>query len=204
MSNIRPYIPSYLNENDSSNNYTFKSGREIGKIKPPQSYSRDKHNKVRAANHRLNKKKTQTIFIYQNKPLLVFKLLEEGIHIKSSNFKKEVNHLLENYEIKIRLIDKCNNEKDIDKLCGELNLLCTKIEKLINCDTFINYLEKGYFLNCTGENIKNDDNYNNLIEEIYKSKSKIVKKIKNSEINANISFAEMLKRNIKSHDITEN
>ena len=86
-------------------------------LKHFKSQSRDKHNKQRAANHRLNQKKIETIKIYEKKPLFVFTLSEESISITDKKTKSDLNNQIRKYENKVRSITNCLNDADNEKVC---------------------------------------------------------------------------------------
>ena len=197
MTNCRPYIPSQL---QSDNVPIYKSKM----LKPTQSHSRDKHNKQRAAIHRLSKYKEESIFIYQNKELFVFELLKDNISIVDNLFKTKLNTLIEKYETTILSNQDCNSEKELDKICASLNLLCVKIEQVLSKDNFMYFVEKGYFINNDNVNIKNDPKYKELIDSIKEYNIRQEEHLNNidNKVKKNISFAEMLKRNISTHHIT--
>ena len=85
----RPYMPRL--------NTTYRSN--FKELKPTQSLSRDKHNKIRAMRHQFTKRKSDCVELFTNKPLFVFKLLKDKIQIADPLLKQTINYLLEKYEI---------------------------------------------------------------------------------------------------------
>ena len=92
----RPYIPQINKSSTEKHVYNLKDY-----YRDNQSYSRDKHNKKRAAIHRLKKKKESLINVYNNKPLFIFKLLNDNIQIIDNAFKNKLNNLLDKLPQKI-------------------------------------------------------------------------------------------------------
>ena len=190
----RPYMPQISNSIEKSQAYTLKEYRSN------QSFSRDKHNKQRAAVHRLKKKKESLIQIYKGKPLFIFKLLDDKIKIIDNKLKNELNTLLEKYEKNTFSIHKCKTDEELEELCKKLNTLCDKIEEYINKTNFISYVLKGYFINKDNVNLKNDMEYTELIRitlEEHKAKKKINnEKMNKYNVKSNVSFADMLRKNL--------
>jgi len=165
----RPYIPQISNSIEKSQVYTLNEYRSN------QSFSRDKHNKQRAASHRLKKKRESLIQIYKGKPLFIFKLLHDKIKIVDNKLKNELNTLLEKYEKNTLAIRKCKTDEALEELCKKLNTMCEKIETHINKTNFISYILKGYFVNKDNVNLKDDPEYAELIRITLEEK-KIKKK----------------------------
>ena len=190
----RPYMPQISNSIEKSQVYTLNEYRSN------QSFSRDKHNKQRAAVHRLKKKKQSLTQIYKSKPLFIFKLLDDNIKIIDNKLKNELNTLLEKYEKNTFSIRKCKTDEELEELCKKLNTMCNKIEEYINKTNFISYVLKGYFVNKDNVNLKNDMEYAELIR-ITLEEHKVKKKINNKKMNkynvkSNVSFADMLRKNL--------
>lgn len=184
----RAYIPDTKQFN--SNAYDIKTF---------QSQSRDKHNKQRAANHRLNQKKIETIKIYEKKPLFVFTLLEESISITDKKTKNSLNNQIRKYENKIRSITNCLNDDNLEKVCKILDGIGHDIEKIINKGNFIKLAEKGYFKTKSNTNILKDPEYKDFIENLKVQQKSVMKTppmFKDSFINRNVSFADKLKQNL--------
>ena len=192
----RPYIPQINKSSTEKHVYNLKDY-----YRDNQSYSRDKHNKKRAAIHRLKKKKESLINVYNNKPLFIFKLLNDNIQIIDNAFKNKLNNLLENYERSTLSIRNCKNEESLEILCKKLNKMCENIENQINKNNFISILLKGYFINKDEINLRDDPEYKELIK-IYKLQENELQKKKKEELDKysvkqNFSFADVLKKNIK-------
>ena len=190
----RPYIPQISNSIEKSQVYTLNEYRSN------QSFSRDKHNKQRAASHRLKKKRESLIQIYKGKPLFIFKLLDDKIKIIDNKLKNELNTLLEKYEKNTLSIRKCKTDEALEELCKKLNTMCEQIEAHINKTNFISYILKGYFVNKDNVNLKDDPEYAELIR-ITLEEQKIKKEINNEKMNkynikSNVSFADMLRKNL--------
>lgn len=191
----RPYIPQISNSIEKSQVYTLNEYRSN------QSFSRDKHNKQRAANHRLKKKRESLIQIYKSKPLFIFKLLDDKIKIVNNKLKNELNTLLEKYEKNTLGIRKCKTDEALEELCKKLNIMCEKIEDHINKTNFISYILKGYFVNKDNINLKDDPEYAELIR-ITLEEEKLKKQINHEKMNkynvkSDVSFADMLRKNLK-------
>jgi hypothetical protein len=190
----RPYIPQLDTQKEQQQLYKLKDFRAN------QSYSRDKHNKQRAASHRLKKKKESLISIYNNKPLFIFKLLDDNIRIVDNTLKTKLNTVLEKYEQSTLDIRRCKNDESLEVLCKKLNKMCENIEKHINKDNFIDYVIKNCFINSNNVNLNNDPEYAELINITLKEKADKMKEMKLKSdkyaVKKNISFADMLKRNL--------
>ena len=190
----RPYIPQLDTQKEQQQLYKLKDFRAN------QSYSRDKHNKQRAASHRLKKKKESLISIYNNKPLFIFKLLDDNIRIVDNTLKTKLNTVLEKYEQSTSDIRRCKNDESLEVLCKKLNKMCENIEKHINKDNFIDYVIKNCFINSNNVNLNNDPEYAELINITLKEKADKMKEMKLKSdkyaVKKNISFADMLKRNL--------
>ena len=190
----RPYIPQLDTQKEQQQLYKLKDFRAN------QSYSRDKHNQQRAASHRLNKKKESLISIYNNKPLFIFKLLDDNIRIVDNTLKTKLNTVLEKYEQSTLDIRRCKNDESLEVLCKKLNKMCENIEKHINKDNFIDYVIKNCFINSNNVNLNNDPEYAELINITLKEKADKMKEMKLKSdkyaVKKNISFADMLKRNL--------
>ena len=104
VNTYRAYIPDTKKALSVKNNYESTN---------LPSNSRDKHNKQRAANHRLNKKKIESIKLYEKKPIFVFTLLEESISITDQKTRRIMNNLINSYEKNIRSITNCYTDKDL-------------------------------------------------------------------------------------------
>tara|TARA_Y200000002_G_C22659581_1_gene655118 strand:+ start:271 stop:864 length:594 start_codon:yes stop_codon:yes gene_type:complete len=191
----RPYIPQISNSIEKSQVYTLNEYRSN------QSFSRDKHNKQRAAIHRSKKKRESLIQIYKGKPLFIFKLLDDEIKIVNSKLKNELNTLLEKYEKNTLSIRKCKTDDALQELCKKLNIMCEKIETHINKTNFIEYILKGYFVNKDNINLKDDPEYAELIR-LTLEEQKLKKQINHEKMNkynvkSDVSFADMLRKNLK-------
>tara|TARA_B100000902_G_scaffold394440_1_gene450792 strand:+ start:1085 stop:1684 length:600 start_codon:yes stop_codon:yes gene_type:complete len=174
-----------------------------------QSQSRDKHNKQRAANHRLNKKKIELISLFEKKPLFAFTLLEESIIIIDTDIKNKMNRLLTKYETKIRSITNCFNDRDLDNVVKILNTVCDNIDNLINKTNFIEMAEKGFFKTKSGKNLLDDEDYIEFIDKIRLNEEKTNQLCKSHNLNRELhklnhcyiqkhtTFADMLKTNLK-------
>jgi len=190
----RPYIPQVDTQKERHQIYKLKDFRIN------RSYSRDKHNKQRAESHRLRKKKESLISIYNNKPLFIFKLLNDNIRIIDDTLKTKLNTLLENYEQNTLNIRNCKNDESVELLCKKLNKMCENIEQHINQNNFIDYITNGYFINKNNVNLNNDPEYIELVNITLKERTKKTKetklKLDKYAIKKNISFADILKRNL--------
>lgn len=186
----RAYIPDTKQSTSGKNTYESKN---------LTSNSHDKHNKQRAANHRLNQKKIEVIKLYETKPIFAFTLLEESVSINDSKTKTIMNHLINKYEYKIRLITNCYTDEELTKVCLELDRIGKDIDRLINKSNFIKLAEKGYFNTKKAIDILKDAEYDGFINNL-RSNNKPVPEppahFKNSFVTRNISFAEKLKQNI--------
>lgn len=164
-----------------------------------QSQSRDKHNKQRAANHRLNRKKIETIKVYEKKPIFAFTLLEESITVKDKKTKNNLNNQIKKYENKIRSITNCSSDEELDKVCKLLDNIGKEIDKIVNRKNFIQLAEKGYFTTKANINILKDEDYKIFITNLKEAVKPVMKTppmFKDSFINRNVSFADKLKQNL--------
>jgi len=186
----RAYIPDTKQLTLNKHSYDLKTF---------QSQSRDKHNKQRAANHRLNRKKIETIKVYEKKPIFAFTLLEESITVKDKKTKNNLNNQIKKYENKIRCITSCSSDEELDKVCKLLDNIGKEIDRIVNRKNFIKLAEKGYFTTKANINILKDDDYKIFISDL-KEKVKPVMStppmFKDCFINRNISFADKLKQNL--------
>lgn len=186
----RAYIPDTKQLSLNKHSYDLKTF---------QSQSRDKHNKQRAANHRLNRKKIETIKIYEKKPIFAFTLLEESITVKDKKTKNNLNNQIKKYENKIRSITNCSSDEELDKVCKLLDNIGKEIDKIVNRKNFIKLAEKGYFTTKTNINILKDDEYKIFIKNIKEEVKPVMRTppmFKDSFINRDISFADKLKQNL--------
>lgn len=176
------------------------SGKNMYESNNLPSNSRDKHNKQRAANHRLNKKKIESIKLYEKKPIFAFTLLEESISITDQKTKRLMNNLIKKYENKIRSITSCYTDEELKTVCNTLDEIGLDINKLINKRNFIKLAEKGFFRTKSDKNILRDEEYKTFINDLSINKKQVVKTtpiiFKDSLINRNISFADKLKQNL--------
>jgi len=186
----RPYMPRL--------NTTYRSN--FKELKPTQSLSRDKHNKIRAMRHQFTKRKSDCVELFTNKPLFVFKLLKDKIQIADPLLKQTINYLLEKYENITSSIINCKTEIELVEKCTSLQKMCDKIENTINKTKFIEYMALGYFADGSGTDIRENPAYKDYIVvleiEVLNEKEDVEAKLKQSEVRKNISFADMLKRNI--------
>jgi len=191
VNTYRAYIPDTKKALSVKNNYESTN---------LPSNSRDKHNKQRAANHRLNKKKIESIKLYEKKPIIVFTLLEESISITDQKTRRIMNNLINSYEKNIRSITNCYTDKDLKTVFDTLDQIGTDINKLINKLNFIKLAEKGFFKTKSGKNILKDEEYKTFIDELSINKQPLVKTtpiiFKDSLVNRNISFADKLRLNL--------
>jgi len=191
VNTYRAYIPDTKKALSVKNNYESTN---------LPSNSRDKHNKQRAANHRLNKKKIESIKLYEKKPIFVFTLLEESISITDQKTRRIMNNLINSYEKNIRSITNCYTDKDLKTVFDTLDQIGTDINKLINKRNFIKLAEKGFFKTKSGKNILKDEEYKTFIDELSINKQPLVKTtpiiFKDSLVNRNISFADKLRLNL--------
>lgn len=185
----RAYIP------DTKQNSLGKNSFEYNTF---QSQSRDKHNKKRAANHRLNQKKIETIKLYEKKPIFAFTLLEESISVTNKKIKSGLNNQIRKYENKIREISNSSNDEELLKVCNSLDKIAEDIEKIVNKRNFLNLAKKGYFKTKFNKDILKDNDYKDFINNlsITKDVMKTPPLFKDSFINRNVSFADKLKQNL--------
>ena len=78
--------------------------------------------------------------------------------------------------------------------------MCENIEQHINQNNFIDYITNGYFINKNNVNLNNDPEYIELVNITLKERTKKTKetklKLDKYAIKKNISFADILKRNL--------
>ncbi len=185
----RAYIPDTKPIGLGKNSFEYKTF---------QSLSRDKHNKERAANHRLNQKKIETIKTYENKPIFAFTLLEESISVSNKKIRSVLNNQIRKYENKIRAISNSNNDDELSKVCDSLEKIAKDIEKIVNKNNFLNLAKKGYFKTKSNKDILKDEDYKDFIGNLTVKKDimKTPPIFKDSFINRNVSFADKLKQNL--------
>jgi hypothetical protein len=186
----RAYIPDTKQHSSIKNSYDLKTF---------QSQSRDKHNKKRAANHRLNQKKIETIKNYEKKPIFAFTLLEESISITDKKTKNNLNNQIRKYENKIRSITNCITDEELSKVCGLLDNIGKEIDMIVNKRNFIKLAKKGYFKTKSNLDILKDQNYDSFINNLRMEEKPVMRTppmFKDSFINRNVSFADKLKQNL--------